>query len=329
MNKLKKEYSFDMLRVIAMIMVICIHVSNIYCRSYNLLDNTNFIISLIFNTICRISVPVFFMISGSLMLDRKINKEKYFKRLFKFLMLIIIWGIIYLIWEYFYFGNTYENLYMMLITPFRAHLWFLYTILIIYLVQPLLKIILEKINNTTKIVLLIIWFILSAAGILNYYIAKVFTVFVHVGYFIIGKYLYDYIKSKDLKKYNIIFVITILLCVISSVLLNYSYSLKNNMFYNLFFAYRMPFIILSSFSFFTLIVTNYKKGENKILTLFSNLSLGVYLLHGIFLDITSSVFNYQSIDAIYGIPFFTFVIFILSILSVYILSKIKIIKNII
>jgi adenylate kinase family enzyme len=40
MNKLKKEYSFDMLRVIAMIMVICIHVSNIYCRSYNLLDNS-------------------------------------------------------------------------------------------------------------------------------------------------------------------------------------------------------------------------------------------------------------------------------------------------
>ena len=140
--KNKREYSFDILRVLAMIMVITIHVSNVYSRSFGIISNKSFIISLIFNTISRISVPIFLMISGALLLDREFNINKYLKRLLKFIILIIVWDIIYLIWEYYYLGITYNNLYRLLFTPYRAHLWFLYTILLLYAVQPLLRIVL-------------------------------------------------------------------------------------------------------------------------------------------------------------------------------------------
>ena len=134
-----REYAFDILRVISMLMVIIIHVANIYCRSFGIISNSSYLISLIFNTICRISVPIFFMISGTLLLDRKFNKEKYIKRVLKYVLLIIIWDIIYLVWEYFYLGVTYDKLYKLIIDPYRAHLWFLYTILVLYIVQPILK----------------------------------------------------------------------------------------------------------------------------------------------------------------------------------------------
>ena len=42
----EREYTFDVLRVIAMIMVIIIHVSNVYTRSYNFIDFTTSISSI-------------------------------------------------------------------------------------------------------------------------------------------------------------------------------------------------------------------------------------------------------------------------------------------
>ena len=327
---MKREYSFDILRVISMIMVIIVHVSNVYSRSFGFISNSSFIFSLIFNTISRISVPIFLMISGALLLDRKFDFKKYKKRIIKFLILIIVWDIIYLVWEYYYLHISYDKLYNLLFNPYRAHLWFLYTILLLYLIQPVLRKILIKSNIQVKVLLLTLWILFSTGSMIFKPLAQYFTFFSYMGFFIIGKYLYDYIKKNDLSKYNILLILTILVSITLSVVLNYKTSIKYNMFYNLYFAYRTPFIILSSFAFYTLIITNYKKDSlNKIIQKLSDLSLGVYLIHGIFLDITIKTFVYQSINSLIGIPIFTILIFIASVISTYILSKIKYIKTII
>ena len=62
-----------------MIMVITIHVANVYSRSFGFISNKSYIFSLIYNTVSRISVPIFLMISGALLVDRGFNKNKYFK----------------------------------------------------------------------------------------------------------------------------------------------------------------------------------------------------------------------------------------------------------
>ena len=322
--KKTREYAFDILRVISMIMVIIIHIANVYFRSYGMISTKSYLISLIFNTICRVSVPIFFMISGSLLLDRSFNKEKYIKRVLKYIVLIVVWDIIYLVWEYFYLGVTYDKLYMLIIDPYRAHLWFLYTILVLYAIQPLLKLIMNKSNNVVKIILLTVWIILSLASMINPYVAKFFTIFSYIGYFIIGKYLYDFIKKYDLRKYNISLVLIMIICFSISIWMNYSLSIKLNQFYNLFFAYRTPFIMISSFALYVLIISNYRKDSlNKFITGLSDLSLGVYLIHGIFLDVTVKIFIYSSINSLIGIPVFTVIIFVLSIISTIIIKKIK------
>ena len=328
--KKTREYAFDILRVISMIMVIIIHIANVYCRSFGMISTKSYLISLIFNTICRVSVPIFFMISGTLLLDRSFNKEKYFKRVIKYAILIVVWDIIYLVWEYLFLGVTYDKLYMLIIDPYRAHLWFLYTILVLYAVQPLLKLIMDKSNNVVKIILLTLWIILSLASMINPYVAKFFTIFSYIGYFIIGKYLYDFIKKIDLRKYNVSFILIMIICFSISIWMNYSLSIRLNQFYNLFFAYRTPFIMISSFALYTLIISNYRKDSlNKFVTGLSDLSLGVYLIHGIFLDVTVKVFIYSSINSLIGIPIFTIIIFVLSIISTFIIKKIKYLNYII
>jgi len=327
----EREYSFDVLRVIAMIMVIIIHVSNVYTRSFNFIDTNSYLVSLIFNTISRVSVPIFFMISGALLLDRKFDFKKYKKRVLKILLLIVVWDILYLIWEYFFLGVTYDKLYNLFLEPYRAHLWFLYSIIILYVIQPLLKYILDRINNITKIVLFILWILLSTISMYNVSVANIFSIFSNIGFFIVGKYMYDYVKNtKKDKKIVIIMIILLVLSFIESIYLNYTASIKFNMFYNLFFAYRTPFIILSTFIIFKLVyIYCHDKKPNNIIMLGSDLSLGVYLIHGMFLDVTTKYIDYKNVIPIIGIPSFTMYILLLSIISVIVLRKIKYINKII
>ena len=65
---MKRDYSLDFLRVVACILVIVIHVANVYCRAFTSIEQVNYVGAVIFNAIARISVPVFFMISGALLI---------------------------------------------------------------------------------------------------------------------------------------------------------------------------------------------------------------------------------------------------------------------
>ena len=328
----EREYTFDVLRVIAMIMVIIIHVSNVYTRSYNFIDSSSYLVSLIFNTISRVSVPIFFMISGALLLDRKFDFKKYKKRILKILLLIISWDIIYLIWEYFFLGVTYDHLYLLLKEPFRAHLWFLYAIIVLYITQPLMKLILDKLSKPWKITLLILWLLFSTLSMYNYTISSIFTPISWIGFFIIGKYMYEYLLNNKInsKTISIIMILVLILSYGESVILNYIASLKYNMFYNLFFAYRTPFILIATLIIFKL-VYNYahNKEPNKVIVFGSSISLGIYLIHGIFLDVTTKYIDYKTVTPFIGIPSFVLFILLLSTISVYLLRKVKYVKKIV
>ena len=160
-------------------------------------------------------------------------------------------------------------------------------------------------------------------------ITEYYTTICYIGYFILGKYLYDFISKNDLSNYNFVFIIMILLFFIASIFLNYSASVRLNMFYNSFFAYRTPYIMMASILFFILIYNIvHGRNHNKFIMVLSDLSFGVYLIHGIFLDITFKIFNYRDFNSIIGIPLFVCIIFIFSVFSVYILRKSKILKRV-
>ena len=162
----------------------------------------------------------------------------------------------------------------------------------------------------------------------NSFIYKNFSTIFYFGYFILGKYLYEFIKKKNLKKYNILFSTIIFICFAISIILNYYFSHKYNMFYNKYFAYKSPFIIVSSILFFIIIVSNFNKEKlNKTLLFLSDISLGVYLIHGIFLDVVKKATNNMECSA-FAIPLFSLIIFILSVFSVWLLRKNKIFKEI-
>jgi surface polysaccharide O-acyltransferase-like enzyme len=66
----KREHIFDILRIVSMFLVIVVHICNIYMRMYPKINIADYIVADLFNSISRIAVPIFFMISGSLLLDK-------------------------------------------------------------------------------------------------------------------------------------------------------------------------------------------------------------------------------------------------------------------
>ena len=72
----EKNYNLELVRVISFILVIVIHVTNYFCRAYGRIPQGEYLFSLALDTVARLSVPCFFMISGALLLGREEPMQK-------------------------------------------------------------------------------------------------------------------------------------------------------------------------------------------------------------------------------------------------------------
>lgn len=96
-NKNNRIYYLDILRVMACLAVIMIHTSMTYVIKD--IGSVNFWLGNIFDSLARIGVPLFVMISGTLMLNEKYEckKTKLIGHIKKMIVFFIFWSAIYCI----------------------------------------------------------------------------------------------------------------------------------------------------------------------------------------------------------------------------------------
>ena len=137
----------DLLRIVASFAVILIHITSSGMSSYEV--NTGVWVSnVVINSLCRWSVPLFFMVSGMFYLDpaKEVDTKKlYTKNIFRLLLCIVIWGFAYgLLDQYLYSTLTMKSvlitLYGIVTGHTGYHLWFLYTLLMLYVAVPALRV---------------------------------------------------------------------------------------------------------------------------------------------------------------------------------------------
>ena len=148
MQKRKFEY-LDAMRVFATIMVIIIHCIYEYMWDFSN-KGTALWTSLVFvNELLRTGVPLFFMMSGYLLLQKDITDIKgfYKKRFLKIAVPFIFYDIFYYILNCIIYNSEISFLQFLkeLCDKGSAyHLWFVYSILFIYLLMPFLRMIVSK-----------------------------------------------------------------------------------------------------------------------------------------------------------------------------------------
>lgn len=148
-----RRMSFDVIRLIAVASVVMVHCSGVYGPS-----SDGFFAGNILNGISRGGVPLFFMVSGALMLDE--NREvDAFGQIRKIGPLLIGWSLIYALLYHVVFPAMTRS--PISVSRFlhafvfgNYHLWYLYAQIGLYLVTPALRCLTRK--NQCKIVASII-----------------------------------------------------------------------------------------------------------------------------------------------------------------------------
>ena len=328
-------------------MVIVVHTSSLSKSPYNLAVAWPFILSFAFAKTC---VPLFVMLSGALLLGKTEAYGAFFKkRIKKVLVPWIVWTFIYMFWNYnfnHYVASTVSQWKYFFELTFLSQLWFLPLIFSLYLITPLLRAMISKFKTADSKYFLLLWFIWvsvlpflhpspalpqpSAAGLLSLAVY-------YSGYFFLG---FTLTKLKFSKK-RIMFPFTITVIGIAISLIEI-FLIKNITTYpSIVFDYFAPGIVITSIGLFLLISHLFTKTIsiksnklNSIIILLSSASLGIYIVHSLFMQIFDAplqkyfLVNFATVP-ILEIYLHALIIFVLSFGLVYLLKRIPLVRQIV
>lgn len=306
----------DVLRIIACIMVICIHVSAEYLMIADL-KSTLFLESYLIDSISRVCIPIFLMITGALWLKKKsVSIIDMCKLSFKTLCLFFAWNAFYALRSGIdnYWKSLSEGIY---------HLWYLLLISVLYIIIAVLSLVEDK-NKKYLIYFCLIFgvvlsFISKFAGNNNLFGDVVNPTFIaYIGYLLIG---YDLSNRKGSFVYLIIFILMSIVYGCTGVAI----SLNNGEASFPFFDYDNIVVFVNSILLFISIksIFSFKSKIASVISAFiSNLTFGVYLVHVLVI----LVFKHCGILEILSVWQAIGIVFLISIFISFVMSKIPYIR---
>lgn len=154
-NTKNRNLYFDLLRIFATFAVVLVHCC--FTSIANRQIDSHWHILNIFDSISRFAVPVFFMISGALFLDKERTlsvRKLYTKNVLRLCTAFAFWSVLYaLLTAYIKHKFTIGNLFSYFVNGYY-HMWFIPAMIGIYILLPLLRKISEN-DNLVKYFLLI------------------------------------------------------------------------------------------------------------------------------------------------------------------------------
>lgn len=299
----------------------------------------------IYSALGHIGVPLFVMLSGFLLLDQSKVDEPlgtFFKKRFSRIGLpFIFWSIIYFFWNIHLRGAslTFDGAVEAAVSGAYVHLWFLYLLVGLYLVTPLLRVFVKFLDWKRFKYLVTLWFV----GTVTVPVINVFggfdfnpAIFVFtgwMGYYLLGVFL------QKIKVRNWILLFTTVLGIVGAVLGAYVSTaligesvttfFHDSLSLNLIVASVSIYLLLTSVSS-SQIGNRYNK-VNSVLEWVGQNTLPIYLMHYILLESLMFGFfgftlNAATISPIVGIPLLTATTFGLTALTVYVLKKVPLAK---
>lgn len=325
----------DNVRVIAIIFVVLLHVSSYGVVNFDVHLN-DWMIANIFDSISRWSVPVFFIISGFLLLDltkKDTIVQFYKKRVFKVIIPLLIWTIFFIFFQFIrlkYKGITSFNFYDNVLYPLYLgepyyHLWFIYAILVLYLITPFLKYFISIFKVKDIFLITIILFIFSILYNWQVNTKHFFLIesLKYLPYFLLG-YLYRFVPiKKGLFYWSCLFFILSLFVTIYFTYILYIQNLDYKLYFYTYLSISTVPMSISIFYIFLYIKPNFINEK------YSKLVLAIYLVHPIFIDFLFLIkLNISILPTYISIPIFTILVLLLTYWFILLVYKINLLKKI-
>ncbi len=354
-NKTNRIFSYDIIRILATLAVVMIHASSDTVKGAPT-GSADFIIANILDSISRIGVPLFVMLSGALMLNesREIPIKKIFKTAGSFFVLLLIWSVayaaVYQIVIPILSGNDVSIKNFIYKSIFgHTHLWYLYMLVGLYLLLPILRLFVKKENSNYVLYFILLAMVFKfSVPLASFAFDKVAGGFVtsenlisayadqfyldvlgeYITYYLIGWY----ISNVDIKK-NIRLALYILGAagMITTVLGPQIFSTDTSRPLGLFYANSSINVLLYSVGVFLFIFYLFKEKDggmtSPVITKLSGLTFGTYLIHMMLLTLISKAINIGNL--IVEMPVEWLICVVASFGASYVMSKIPIVKKLI
>ncbi len=344
MNGIKeRNSSLDIARILAVFAVVMVHCSADFVSLCNR-NSAEFLVGNLLDSLSRLGVPLFLMISGALFLDesREVTIKGMISKNIKTLAIITIaWSIIYAVATPLIHGTPFE-----IKTLIRSavlghyHMWYLYMIIGLYIAVPFLKKIVSKQNRKMVLFFILVSLVLQFAlpiinmlcnlglklGIVSEFLSKFSVGFFggYLAYFLLGWYIANVgINSKWIRvsAYALGAVSLVLMIIYVQYTGDYLNAYSN--------LGALVFVYSASvFLALTRLKVSVTEKVGRHLANASKLTLGVYLVHILILDLIKKYFAYTSHPILYVVA--TYILTLCtSFLFCFALSKIPLIKKII
>lgn len=287
-----RNYSLDLLRIISMLMIVCLHVFSHGGLSEQISNISTDSIGLwLIQAISVASVNIFVLLSGYFLVNDKFRPSKLMK------LLIQVWFYSWIIW-FILIARGYipilskETISSLLPISFRNY-WFISAYFGMYLLVPISNKLINSLNKVQHLTVIIglvcimsVWTDVipkSDAFVVSY--GQSVTWFIVL--YIIAAYIRRYVKIEEIKYRYIVFVysISVIFLVLSKVFLyivtaRYSF-ISEFVHYEFYYRYNSFLVLLSAVSLL-LMFLKIKLNNGlirKTIQLVTPLTVGVYLIH--------------------------------------------------
>jgi surface polysaccharide O-acyltransferase-like enzyme len=356
--------SVDKIRTVAILGVLLLHASNDLTiqqmNTLQVLEIFRWFTVDIYQSIGRVGVPLFVMLTGALLLQpSKVESLNVFfkKRVVRIGIPFLFWGVVYFAWDFLVEQQAFTSsaLIQGVLTGPYFQFWYIYMLFGLYLLTPFLRLMVAHANRSLFKYFIVLWLIGSAfapllAQFTPYYLdGNLLTIPGYVGYFVLGLYLLNVkVKRSQLVIFMFVgFSLTVIGTYVMSGIVGGSKSWT-------FQEYLSPTMILASISLFLLLNTlktsqntdaldqetdpkesasskSKQSAEGKLLRMISENTLPIFLFHEMvlyslqrgYLGIT---INGNTINSIIGIPLISVITLFICLTVLVPLKKIPFLK---
>jgi len=326
------------LRLIALYAVIVLHCTSPLIMQFGKVSTADWLTADFLNALVRFAVPVFVMITGALMLHREYGLGDFFKkRLTRVVIPFLFWSLVY-IWYSWYneeisFGSdawlNVKQVLHLLKTGSSYHLWYVYMLIGLYFFIPVIGKFVRHASEKEVLYFLIVWFgvMLITQPYLSRYNPSVdmhyFAGF--AGYLVLGHYLA--FKDFDVKYLRLWMVLLFTVSLAAITLGSWLIAPYPQWPVTMFYEPVSPLVLTLAGSMFMICKLTVPKVSpviTRIRDFAGRYNYGIYLSHALVLYFLDDPFgiSYKLCTPIISIPLTALICFTISLLLVWIISKI-------
>lgn len=256
------------------------------------------------------AIPIFFMVNGYLLLNKKELTYPYIiKKIFNILLTILIWNVFFscaiLVAKHQLINPLLETIKNLLQKGFFYQFWFFGSLILIYSILPLLHSFLNKNSKRYTPILIILILICLIIDITNLILGSMhkpiftaqviqsFRLWTWLMYFILGGYLGKQPKVENKK--NIPYAI--LLLTLTILVTVYQLLVANNIFndFRAEYFYDNILVILYTILIWKMVCSFHYDKFSKYISFINSCTMGIYILHLFFIKAIGKFYAYHNL----------------------------------